>query len=291
MLRLKILSFGEILWDCYPEKAVIGGAPLNFAAHLAKHSENVYMLSALGNDTLGKKALEKVKSWNIGTEYITLYNDKTTGRCDVTLDENSVPSYHLLDDVAYDYIICDNIPNEFDILYFGSLALRNEFNRKSLEKLLSKNNFSDIFVDINIRPPFYSEDTVQFAVSNASILKISDEELPRVCELLNIKNTCDYKEVAVRLSEQFPTLKCIIITLGNKGAYALDCKKKEEYSCGCTKVDEVSTVGAGDSFSAAFLHKFLNKTDIKACLEYASKVAGFVVSRLEAVPDYNINEW
>jgi len=285
---MKILSFGEILWDCYPYKSVIGGAPLNFAAHLAKHNENVYMLSAVGNDELGTKAIDSVKNWNICADFIFIHNNKQTGRCDVTLDQNSVPCYNLLNDVAYDYIVCDKLPDEFDILYFGTLALRSEYNRNSLKKLLNTNSFAEIFVDINIRPPYYSKDTVEFSLKNATILKISDEELPTVCSLLNIDKISDYKAVAKVLSDRYQNLKCIIITLGAKGAFALDCITKKEFSCDSVKTDVVSTVGAGDSFSAAFLHKYLHKTEIDSCLTYASKIAGFVVLELEAVPEYDI---
>ena len=90
------LSFGEILWDVYPDKKFLGGAPLNFAAHLKKHGENVYMMSALGNDELGKEAIKRIEDWIINTSYILSLDDKPTGSCMVALDENKVPSYNLL---------------------------------------------------------------------------------------------------------------------------------------------------------------------------------------------------
>lgn len=288
---MKILSFGEILWDIYPDKKYIGGAPLNFAAHLAKHGENTYMLSALGNDDLGKQALAELKKWSINTEYVNINDKKDTGKCLVTLDDNAVPSYNLKQDVAFDFISCENVHEDFDALYFGTLALRNKYNLDSLHKLLKSQNFKNVFVDVNIRAPFYSFDSVNFCMNNATILKISSEELPVICDLLFKNDNINYKDFAKLIKENYSNIKIIIITLGNKGSYCYDCKQNNEFNCEPQKVTVASTVGAGDSFSAAFLYKYFKNNDIESAMKYATKISGYVVSKYEAVPDYNINDF
>ena len=288
---MKVLSFGEILWDIYPDKKHIGGAPFNFAAHLAKHGEEVYMMSCLGKDSLGEEALLSLGECGVLTDFVSRSDVKQTGKCIVTLDENAVPTYDLKQDVAYDYIDCDNLNEDFDVLYFGTLALRNKYNLDSLGKLLKKQNFKDIFVDINIRAPFYSYELVEFCMNNATILKVSSEELPIVEDLLSIDRSVGYREFARIIKEKYANLKIIVITLGADGAYCFDCRHGDEYSCESQKVKVASTVGAGDSFSAAFLCQFFRKKGIQFSLEYASKIAGYVVSEYEAVPDYNINDF
>lgn len=288
---MNVLSFGEMLWDVYPDNRYIGGAPLNFAAHLAKHGETVFMLSAVGNDELGTAALDQLEKWGVAPDLVATIHDVPTGRCLVTLDERSVPSYDLLNDVAYDYIHTDIVGDAFDVLYFGTLALRSEHNRRALQRLLDTHSFSNVFVDVNIRPPFYSEESVAFAVEHATVLKVSDEELRIVANLLNIPETDDYKAFAATLADRYPRLRCIIITCGGDGAYALDCNTRQAFSCGCADVSVVSTVGAGDSFSASFLHKYGAGNPIPACLAYASKVAGYVVSQYDAVPDYKAEDF
>ena len=283
---MKILAFGEILWDVYPDKQYIGGAPLNFAAHLSKHNEEVYMLSAVGEDELGEKALKQLNKWNIKADYVSVLKDRRTGQCLVTLNAVQVPSYNLLCDVAYDYINSKTIKDSFDVLYFGTLALRSEYNLKSLKGLIEIEKFREVFVDVNIRPPFYTADTLKFAVGKATILKISLEELPIVADLLEINACGDYRNFAKILKNKFTDLNCIIITLGADGAYAFECETEKESFCECAKVEVKSTVGAGDSFSAAFLHKYLSGVDLALCTEYASAVAGFVVSNFDAVPEY-----
>ena len=123
---MKILSFGEIIWDVYETEKFIGGAPLNLAAHCSKQGAESFMLSAVGNDNLGKRALEEVKGFNVKTDFISVNQEKETGKCIVTLNKNGVPSYNVLTDVAYDYIKTpDNIKNfEFDVFCFGRICFR-----------------------------------------------------------------------------------------------------------------------------------------------------------------------
>ena len=287
---MKALAFGEVLWDVYPDEKYLGGAPLNFAAHLAKHGNEVFLLSAVGDDSLGREAISKLEEWDISPKYVSVLNDKETGKCLVTLDEKAVPSYNLLNDVAYDYISTEGEIEDFDVFYFGTLALRSEHNFKSLEKLLARQKFNDVFVDINIRAPHYSERSVRFALANATILKISGEELPLVAECLKTEYTDSYRDFAKALSADFKNLNGIIVTLGQDGAYYLDTTSAKEFESPAVPVKVASTVGAGDSFSAAFMHH-IKAEGADASLRYASRVAGFVVSKYDAVPDYNTEDF
>ncbi len=134
---MKLIAFGEMLWDIYSDKQSIGGAPLNFAAHFAKHGGEAWLVSAIGNDELGKEALEKIKSWNIETRYISILSNKETGKCLVKLNDDCIPTYTLLTNVAYDCIKTPILHDEyFDALYFGTLALRSEENLTQLKQLI-----------------------------------------------------------------------------------------------------------------------------------------------------------
>ena len=285
-MAAKLLAFGEILWDVYPDEKFLGGASLNFAAHFAKFGHKAEMLSALGADALGEEARAQLKAWNLGDRYTPALTEKETGKCLVTLDENSIPSYNLLSDVAYDSISTKGIEEPFDVLYFGTLALRGAYNFDSLNRLLEEKTFGEIFVDVNIRPPFYSEKTVRFACGKATLLKISLEELPVVASLLG-EALVDHQAFAHTLAKKFPNLRQIIITLGGDGAYALNCSTGEEAFCPAKKVKVASTVGAGDSFGAAFVSEYLAGKSLPTSLETASRLAAYVVSQTAAVPDYD----
>ena len=278
---MKILSFGEIIWDVYETEKFIGGAPLNLAAHCRKQGAESFMLSAVGNDDLGKCALEEVKGFNVKTDFVSVNQEKETGKCIVTLNENGVPSYNVLTDVAYDYIKTpDNIKNfEFDVFCFGTLALRSRENLETVKSILKNGNIKKIYCDINIRPPFFSDETILFALSNANILKISDEELHFVTEACALKELED-------IADKYRNLEFILLTQGEKGATVYDCKNKKAYTESAPKVEVKSTVGAGDSFGATFICEHFKTNDIEKSLKKAIEISAFVVSKKEAIPEY-----
>ena len=282
---MKVLSFGEVLWDVYPTEKHIGGAPLNFAAHFVKQGGEAYMLSAVGEDDLGNSALSFLKEHGIHTDHVSVSQRKETGKCLVTLDGQGIPNYNLLRDVAYDEIPMPDLHGaDFDAFYFGSLALRSERNRETVSEILKNNTFHEVFVDINIRPPFVSEEVIRFACKKATILKISEEEFPTVTKLL-FDSQPDATEAAKTIAGAFGNIKIIIITRGANGSFAYDRKNGHSCSCDAVKIKVVSTVGAGDSFSAAFLHGFLSGNRIEDCLRSASKISAFVCSKAEAIPE------
>ncbi len=287
---MNVVAFGEVLWDIQENKEYIGGAPLNFAAHFKKCGGTSWIITAVGRDELGNKTIEQIEKMGINTEFVS-YSEKETGKCLVWLDENRIPTYNLLNNVAYDYIKKPEMKgNPFDVLYFGTLSLRNENNRKVLKQIISENEFKDIFVDMNIRKPFYSEEVIRFAFNNATVLKISDEELSVVMGVLN-KENLQPNDCAKIISKEFKNVRIIIITKGDKGSYVYDCTANESYEIDAKKVEVVSTVGAGDSFSASFLAEYLSSGDIKKALSLATKISGYVVSNSEAIPSYDIKQF
>ena len=284
---MNILSFGEIIWDVFPEGALMGGAPFNFAAHASKLGAKVYMASSLGNDELGEKALLNADKYGVQKDFIGTVEGKVTGQCLVHLDERSVPTYEIMDDVAYDYISYNEKMSDiyFDAVSFGTLAIRHKFNKASIKEILSKVSCKEVLTDVNIRKPFSSKESVLFCLENSTMVKISDEELPVVLDYVYGENEADYKKAAKKLSETYSNLKLVIITLGPKGAYVYDVKENKEYSCTSPDVKVVSTVGAGDSFSAAFLVSYLSGKSIPECLEKATEVSTYVVMHSGAIPD------
>ena len=283
---MKILSFGEILFDVFGESANLGGAPLNFCAHAVRAGAEASMLSAVGNDALGHAALQQVKGYGIDIRHTAIVDDKMTGKCLVTLNAQGVPKYDLLEDVAYDYIPVPRLEGEtFDVFYFGTLALRSVNNRKTVETLLSKNVAKDVFVDINIRPPFYCDESILLALKHATLLKISDEELPVVAKAIVGEREHDTDRVVAAIKERFPNVKRMILTRGADGSAAYDLKTGAICRCDAVRTKVVSTVGAGDSFCATFIVNYLQGVDTMTALQKASKISAWVVSQEGAIPD------
>ncbi len=282
---MKLLSFGEILWDVYPASEHLGGAPLNLAAHAVLQGCDAWIVSAVGQDALGERACAEVETFGVHSEYIYHHPQKDTGRCMVTLDANGIPSYNLLTDVAYDFIPTPNITKgeTFDVLAFGTLALREEYNRETIQKMIDDAYCSQIYSDLNIRAPFYSKESILFCLKNATILKVSDEELPIVTMAI-FEKELDFQEAIPCIADTFKQIKLILVTRGEEGACCYDCEKKILYSCDAEPTEVVSTVGAGDSFGATFLAAYFREKTIQECLETAAKVSAFVVAHKEAIP-------
>ena len=287
---MKALAFGEVLWDVYPESQHIGGAPLNFAAHFRKCGGESHIVTAVGCDDLGDETVKAIRKLGVGTKYLCR-TDVETGKCLVSLNERGVPAYNLLDNVAYDYMEKLDLNDEnFELLYFGTLSLRHENNIAVLREIISSNSFREIILDVNIRAPYYSKDVINFAMENATIVKISEEELPTVMQLIG-KIASSVEESAEIISANFERIKMIIITRGEKGSLVYDCVLQKLYECSAEKVNVVSTVGAGDSFTAAFSAKYLKTGNVTKALKIATKISGYVVSCEEAIPDYRLEDF
>lgn len=280
---MKILSFGEIIWDVYPDKNYIGGAPLNFAAHACREGADTYLLSAVGNDELGCKAVELIKKFGVFTDYVAINPDLETGKCIVFLNENGVPSFNVKNNVAYDYIT--SVPHEhFDVLAFGTLALRNNVSLNTLKEILKAKTYGRIFCDINLRAPFYTKESVELCLESANILKLSDTELDYVLDTFFSIRYENFLQNLRLLSAKYRNLEEIAVTCGENGAYVYFSREDKIYYTPARAVKVVSTVGAGDSFGAAYLVSRLKGNDIISSLERGAKVSAYVVSCKDAIP-------
>ncbi len=287
----KILSYGEIIWDIYPSEKHIGGASLNFAAHLARLGNESYLLSALGNDLLKAETINEISGFGVMCDKIQT-NSHVTGVCNVTLDDKGKPNFRIRSDVAYDHIAPSIFGEKYDLIYFGTLIQRSEVSLQTLKQTLNDNSFGEIFCDINIRKDCCSVNALQFCLENSTILKISrDEEIVLIeMGILPDSNISDcverYKYFGRYLCGLYPNIKIVLFTLDSDGATVYDkntdvCLYRESI-----KVKVVSTVGAGDSFSAGFVDRYLAGRSIEECLDFAVKLSSYVVSVYEAVPDY-----
>ncbi|MBQ7791869.1 MAG: hypothetical protein IJ367_00025 [Clostridia bacterium] len=184
---MKVLAFGEILFDCYPTDRKIGGAPLNFCAHLAKLGAEVSILSAIGKDSNGEEAVRIVKEFGVDTRYLQVSSHFPTGMCRVTYCEGE-PQYELVYPSAYDRILENEkiYEESFDVFYFGTLASRGETSQMSLQKLLKKGNFEQVFFDMNLRQNFYSEELVTDGLLASDIVKMNRDEFAYVKEISGI---------------------------------------------------------------------------------------------------------
>lgn len=279
---MKLLCFGEIIWDTFADYRTIGGAPLNVAGHFSKLGGNATLVSALGRDTLGDAAEEALSKLNIDSSFVEK-GDYETGYSTIFL-KNGIPGYKFNFPCAWDNITLnekqyDDLANKkWDAVYFGTLAQRSEKSKKTLEKILRENNFEYIFFDVNFRLNFYNKEILEKGLNYCNILKINDEELIELCKILNL-------EVCVNDIMKKYNIKQVILTEGKKGTslFAENIRLHQDIG----KVSVIDTVGAGDSLSAAYLYGIMKGWPLADILKKASHLADFVVSNKGAIPDYS----
>lgn len=286
---MRILSIGEIIFDIYSESAVIGGAPLNFCAHCALLGAESALISATGNDEYSGKAIEKLKSFGVNTSFLKK-SHLATGRCIVTMDERGIPAYDVIRPAAYDDINLDENDIEkirnysADVFSFGTLIQREKISENALRKILSECSFGNIFCDINLRKGCYNEESCRLCLENATILKISDEEEPLLASFGFYEKQATNEETVREISEKFGNIELILFTLGEKGSMVYEKAKDKFYYFDAKNVETVSTVGAGDSYSAAFICEYLRSGDIEKSGIAGTELSAKVVSVKDAVP-------
>lgn len=280
---MDFISFGEILFDVFKDEKKLGGAPLNVALHLTKLGAKGKLISALGKDELGKSALKELASSGIDLSLINIV-EEPTGRADIVLT-NSNADYFFNAPSAWDKIKieCEKLPKKTDLIYFGTLSQRDEISRLSLYSLLDNVKAKEIFYDVNIRKNFHSKEIIETGLNRATILKLNEDELPLILNLLNI-NALTLEKGAEKIQEQY-NLSVILLTLGKRGSAAYD--GFSWYKEGIKDVSVVDTVGAGDSLSAGFIYTYLKTKDIQKSLLIGSTIADFVVTQKGANPPYS----
>lgn len=286
-MSLNLLSFGEVLWDIIEGRYHIGGAPLNFAGHMSKLGAKAYMVSAVGRDDLGEKTLDFLRQQNIETSFVNR-NDKQTGTVLVELEEG-IPQYDIVEDRAWDFINLDDsqkeelTSREWDVLYLGSLSQRSSVSRETLRWIFENVKRREVFFDVNLRQSWFSRDILDESLKNTSILKVNDEEVPVLSSLL-FGEELPEDQLADKVISQYG-VSVVIVTCGEKGA--LFFNNHREYKLEPVPAEVVDTVGAGDSFSGAFVYSYLYTGDIDRAGKLALDVASFVVSSPGALPDYS----
>lgn len=281
----KIAGLGEVLWDVYENEKTFGGAPGNVACHCHSLGAESYVISCVGNDDLGREASEFLKKHGVSISALALSDEHETGSVLVTLDDKGKPEYEIKKGVAWDYIpftpAMNQIASRLDAVCFGTLAQRNNVSRNSIEKFLDDTRPDCLkMFDINIRLNFYNDEIILSSLKHANALKINDEELPLLAKLLDISGT--EEEQLIAISEKY-CLRIAILTCGSKGA--LMVRGKEVNFAPCIDVGPlVSTVGAGDSFTATAIMGYLNNKPLAEINEHANLVASYVCTQKGAVP-------
>jgi fructokinase len=291
-----ILGVGELLWDLLPEGPRLGGAPANFTVMAGRLGSHAAILSRIGRDDLGRKAVELLDPLPADTEFLQVDAAHGTGRVTVTLKDGHA-EYNFPQPVAWDFLELSDewvrLAERADAICFGTLAQRSVESRQTIQTLAAqtKANCVRIF-DVNLRPPFYSSEVIQESLELATVMKMNDAEVPLVLGLLGLQaldagNPEALRSGAEKLLEEFPTLKMVAITRGGSGSLLVRHDAWHDHPGIPIKVAD--TIGAGDAFTAAMTTYMLRGADLAALNEAGNRWGGWVASQSGAMPDLDVD--
>lgn len=279
----KIIGLGEILWDMLPTGKQLGGAPANFAYHVCHLGGNGWAVSAISDDELGREIKNTLSTKKLNT--ILEEVNEPTGTVQVTLNAAGVPTYDITEGVAWDHIPfterIGDLAKETSAVCFGTLAQRSPESRATIHEFIENMPDGSLKVyDINLRQNYYDEKIISDSLRLADILKINDEELEIVSKMFCLSGTSEERCRAI--SREF-NLKFVILTMGGDGSKVILEDRVHLSTPG--KINIVDTVGAGDSFTAAFMLAYLRGESIEKAHTLATEVSSYVCTKAGAMPE------
>lgn len=280
-----VVGMGEALWDVLPEGKKIGGAPANFAYHVSQFGLSSCVVSAVGDDALGKEIVENFTSK--GLNQLIAEVPYPTGTVQVEMDQAGVPQYEIKENVAWDNIpyteALEDLAKKTKAVCFGSLAQRNVVSRETISRFLDampRHDDSLVVFDVNLRQGFYNKEILCNSMERCNILKINDEELVTVSRMFGYPGI-DLQDKCWILLGKY-NLKMLILTCGINGSYVFT---PGNVSFQPTPTVEVAdTVGAGDSFTAAFIASILRGKTVAEAHSRAVQTSAYVCTKKGAMP-------
>jgi len=282
----RILGIGELLWDMLPEGPQLGGAPANYTVMAGRLGNHATIISRIGHDELGDRALEVLRPFPVDCGQIQVDPELPTGRVTVTLEEGQ-PSYTIHKPVAWDsFELSEDWLGEAaraDAVCFGSLAQRSEKSRRTIHTLLRATSPECLRIfDVNLRAPYYTAEIVRESLERASVIKMNDVEVPQVLGLLGLTTAGSLREGAGWILKQFEELDLVAITRGGEGSLLVGRSEWHEHPGIPTRVAD--TIGAGDAFTAAMTTYLLRGAPLAVLNEAGNRWGSFVASQSGAMP-------
>jgi fructokinase len=286
-----ILGIGELLWDVLPDGMRLGGAPANFAVMAARLGNHAAILSRIGDDKLGEKAVELLNRLPADACFLQMDLAHETGRVTVEF-EGGQPCYTIHQPAAWDFLEMTDewmqLAEKADAICFGSLAQRSLHSRRTIQELVGLTPTACLRIcDVNLRAPFISREVIRESLELANVLKMNDAEAPHLLALLSLSIQGEslpgsLLRTSERLLAEFQSLQMVAVTRGGHGS--LLATREEVHEHPGIHVSVADTIGAGDAFTAAMTHYLLRGASLARQNEAGNRWGAWVASRSGAMP-------
>ena len=294
---MNVVGLGEVLWDLLPERTCLGGAPANFAYIATLLGDQGIVASRVGEDSRGVEALGRMQELGLDISYVQRDREHPTGTVKVELDAKGQARFEIAQPAAWDFLKWtpdwQRLAEKADAVCFGSLAQRSDESRATIRRFLGAIPARAVKVfDVNLRQSYYSQEILAESMKAADIVKLNDEELPKIISLSGFPRSSphsspygspqnDERSSAQWLMEAY-ALKLVCVTRGGRGSLLVGGQETSEHPGFRVKVAD--TVGSGDAFTAGLVHEYLRGAALDRMNEVANRVGAWVASEVGATP-------
>ena len=287
-VNTNVIGVGEVLWDLLLTGPQLGGAPANFAYHAHALGAEAQVITRVGKDDYGREIIRRFHEMGLPETGVQIDETAPTGTAKVALSGDGLAHFTIQENVAWDSMAVTDeavaVARRADAICFGSLGQRCEASRNTIQYLVAATPPDALRVfDINMRQQFYSSDVVEKSFRLANVLKLNDDELPRLADMFSLTGSTE--DQIGQLAQTF-SLRLVALTRGPNGSllYQKDNGEVRWSDCPSRPIKVVDTVGAGDSFTAALVLGLLRKMDLDEINTVANEVARYVCSQPGATP-------
>ncbi len=288
---ISVVGLGEALWDMLPGGMQLGGAPLNVACHaqqlLQGQGGRAIVASRVGCDPLGDEIVARLQSRGLTADFLQRDERHATSTVRVEIRDGQ-PQYEFAADIAWDHLddsaAWTELASGAAAVCFGTLAQRSAISRRTIWQFLDAAPQAIRLFDVNLRPPYYDRESVGEGLRCATIVKLNDQELPLLTEMLGLTAGSPVFQLAQLRARH--ELEAVVYTRGRRGTmFALADKVLSPPAVSYPVAENSDTVGAGDACTAAVLAGWCLEMAPARIAELANRVGAYVASQPGATPE------
>ena len=252
-MQNSIVAFGEVVWDILPNEKLLGGTPANLVFRCNSFDEKGHLLSRVGDDELGNKALERLNQLGISDENVQIDTEFPTGTVRISFDENNEPKYNVTLDVAFDHIEFTaealKLVRNANCLFFGLLSQRFGISKNTLRELINESPDSLRFFDLKLFDHFFNVTVVETLLASSQIVRVKEKEIAFLATELKL-NFTDIESFCAQLSKKYK-IEIVLVTRGTNGVFAFHEQQGSFCDPGYSiKIED--NIGSGMAFCAVF---------------------------------------
>ena len=289
---MRLISIGEILWDVIGGQEHLGGALLNFSAHAGRLGHEASLVSAVGADLRGDRALEAMSALGLSTDFVQRSDEWPTGIVTVTVAGDGQPEFEIQRPAAYDSIHLDAAAlkrlatRNADWICYGTLLPVYPRGRTALFDAMDAIPQARRFYDVNLRPKSFTAELVQDLMRRATVAKLNEDEVRSIKEMFQ----GSYRSLEAFCRDHAERLgwEAVCVTRGELGCAIL---ARDQYAeVPGYRVQVLDTVGAGDAFAAAFLHGLDLGWPADQIGDFANRLGALVASRRGGAVPWSLDQ-